>query len=522
MRRFLFPQTFALLITMIVAAPTTFAQSTSRSVMEGAATTLTDQTAAPAVETAWPSEVYSEGTPVYSYDSGMPQAYQYVEAPAAAPAPAKPKGNPAKGAHKGLYYANDFSYLTDGYDGPRYLGDNWKNIGSEGRLSLGGEIRTRYHFEEGMGQQAGATRFQDTENEFGLLRLRLYANYKLSDRLRLYAEGIYADVSHSNDEYIPRGIDRNYGDLLNLFADVKISDSTNVRIGRQELLFGAQRLISPLDWANTRRTFEGVRTTSKFDDWSLDAFWTQPVQIVRNEFDRSNENVDFYGMYLSYTGWENSNLDLYYLGFNNDTNGGTFNIDTFGTRLYGSRGDWLYDVEGSIQTGAQQALGQSHEAYAITAGIGRKFKDVCWTPQLWFYYDYASGNDAGTPDTFERYNQLFPLAHKYLGFIDAVQRANIAAPNIQLTMNPTKKLKLLMWYHSFQAAEASDVVPGIGGTPAQDPNSTDFGHEIDLIASLNINPRNNVLVGYSHLWTGDKIINGQDADFFYVQLTKRF
>jgi hypothetical protein len=28
-------------------------------------------------------------------------------------------------------------------------------------------------------------------------------------------------------------------------------------VGRQELLYGAQRLISPLDWANTRRTFEG-------------------------------------------------------------------------------------------------------------------------------------------------------------------------------------------------------------------------------------------------------------------------
>ena len=521
MRRFLFPQTFMLLIAMVLTAPMAFAQTTSRSVVEGA-TTLTDQVASPAVESAWPTEVYSDPAPVYSYDAA-PQTYQYVEAPAAAPAPAaaKPKPNPAAKAYKGLFYANDFSYLNDSYDGPVYFGDNWKNL-ADGRLSIGGEYRYRYHSEQGMGQQAGFTRFQDTDNEFGLMRLRLFANYKVSDRLRLYAEGIYADVSHSNDEYIPRGIDRNYGDFLNLFADVKITDNTNIRIGRQELLFGAQRLISPLDWANTRRTFEGVRMTSKFDDWTFDGFWTQPVQIIRNEFDRSNEEVDFYGMYLNYSGWENANLDLYYLGFNNDTNGGTFNIDTFGTRLWGNRGDWLYDFEGSIQTGSQQALGQSYEAYAVTAGLGRKLKNMPWSPHLWFYYDYASGNDANTPGTFERYNQLFPLAHKYLGFIDAVQRANISAPNLQLVMNPTKKLKLLLWYHSFQAAEASDVVPGIGGTPAQDPTSTDFGHELDFIANLNINPRNSVLVGYSHLWAGDKIINGQDADFFYLQLTRRF
>ena len=521
MRSFFFPQTFTLLITLIATA-TTFGQSPAQSVMDVPAVTLSDQAVAPAVETSAPMEFYTQEAPVYSYDSGMPQSYQYVDpAPAA---PAKPKANPAAGAYKGLFYANDFSYLNDSYDGPVYFGDNWKNmdVGNGGKLSVGGELRTRYHSEQGMGQQAGATRFQDTDNEFGLLRLRLFADYKVSDRLRLYAEGIYADTSHRNDEYIPRGIDRNYGDFLNLFADVQISDNTNVRIGRQELLFGAQRLVSPLDWANTRRTFEGVRTTSKFENWNLDAFWTQPVQVLRNEFDRANENVDFYGMYLSYNGWENSNLDLYYLGLNNDTNGGTFNLDTFGTRLYGNQGDWLYDFEGSIQTGTQQALGQSHEAYAVTAGIGRKFKNMAWSPQLWFYYDYASGNDASTPGTFERYNQLFPLAHKYLGFIDAVQRANIAAPNIQLVMNPTKKLKLLLWYHSFQAAEASDVVPGIGGTPAQDPTSTDFGHELDFIANLNINPRNSVLVGYSHLWAGDKIINGQDADFFYLQLTRRF
>jgi hypothetical protein len=30
-----------------------------------------------------------------------------------------------------------------------------------------------------------------------------------------------------------------------------------VRVGRQELLYGSQRLISTLDWANTRRTFQG-------------------------------------------------------------------------------------------------------------------------------------------------------------------------------------------------------------------------------------------------------------------------
>ena len=240
--------------------------------------------------------------------AGLSAEADYFRVPGATPAPAaapaKAKKNPAVGAHKGLFYANDFSYLTPEYNGPRYFGDGLKNL-ADGRLSIGGELRTRYHSEDGMGQQAGATRFQDTQNEFGLVRLRLYADFKATDRLRFFAEGIYADVIESNGEYVPRGVDINRGDFLNLFADVKVTDNTTVRIGRQELLYGDQRVVSPLDWVNTRQRFDGVRTLSKWGDFSVDAFYTQFVPVQRNEFDTPNEDLDFYGTYATYKGFEN-------------------------------------------------------------------------------------------------------------------------------------------------------------------------------------------------------------------------
>lgn len=514
------PSTLMLMAAFSTLAATANAQSGSTnlgtdagSVLSAPVETFSD---ASAVYNSAP--VYSDA-PAYSYQDATPQYEVYQ--PTAQPMAAAPKNEPTP--YKGLYYANDFSYLTDSYDGPIYWGDNWKNldVGQNGKLSIGGELRYRYHSEQGQGRTAAfpTTGFNDTDNDFGLLRLRLFADYKATDRLRFYIEGIYADVVHANDEYLPRGpIDRNFGDITNLFADVKISDSTLVRIGRQELLYGAQRLVSPLDWANTRRTFQGIRTISKFDNWNVDAFWTQPVPVLFNEFDRGNENQDFYGTYMTYTGLENSKLDLYYLGFDNDD---VFNIDTFGTRLYGGKDAWLWDIEAAIQTGTQQALGQNIEAYAVTAGIGRKF-DRPWKPTLWFYYDYASGNESGTPGTFEQFNQLFPLAHKYLGFIDAVARANIAAPNVQLTVQPTKKLKLIAWWHNFQAAQIDSPIPGVATSAAQNTTSRDLGNELDFVANLNVNPRTNIFVGYSHFFRGDRVIGTRDADFFYLQLTKRF
>ena len=70
------------------------------------------------------------------------------------------------------------------------------------------------------------------------------------------AEGIAA---FSNSQDLPSlPIDQTGFDFLNLFMDFKLADvlgkAAYLRVGRQELLFGSQRLVSNLDWANTRRT----------------------------------------------------------------------------------------------------------------------------------------------------------------------------------------------------------------------------------------------------------------------------
>src|SRR5207253_4170036 len=104
-------------------------------------------------------------------------------------------------------------------------------------------------------------RLTAVNDDYHLIRTRVYGDVWYRDRLRLYVEFIEA---HSfNNQLPPRVIDRNPADFLNLFADLKVLDRFGVpaylRIGRQELLYGSQRLISPLDWANTRRTFQGAK-----------------------------------------------------------------------------------------------------------------------------------------------------------------------------------------------------------------------------------------------------------------------
>lgn len=448
----------------------------------------------------------------------------------------KAKPNPCASSHKPLFYLNDFSYLNDpGYSGS-CLGDCLKGLslgdcGRWGTVDFGGQQRVRYHHEIGMGQDRsvanGLRRFEDTETDFVLSRTRLYTNWKLNDRIRFYVEGIFAYTSDDNGSYQPRLIDRNFGDFLNGFVDVKVTDGATVRLGRQELLYGAQRLVSPLDWANTRRTFEGAKLMLNSGDWAMDLFYTKFVPVNPNHLDEANYKQNFYGSWATYRGMENATLEMFYLGYDNNLNApgnvNDFSLHTLGARVNGSMGNWLYDMQGGPQFGRQSGRGLEHQAMFGTAGVGRKLSKCCWDPTIWLFYDYASG-DNGSSD-WNRFNQLFPLAHKYFGFIDAVQRSNIEAPNVLLTMNPAAKWNLLLWYWHFMANKRGDVVPGIGGGPAsayQNTSSRDLGDELDLIAKYGIGPRSNILFGWSHFWRGNKITAPHDADFFYSQWTLNF
>ena len=71
-------------------------------------------------------------------------------------------------------------------------------------------------------------------------------------------------------------------------------------------------------------------------------------------------------------------------------------------------------------------------------------------------------------------------------------------------MQPRKRLKLLLWYYNFNAAEEEDNILSLGGTPAQDPTVADFGNELDFVATYQVSPRSSLLAGYSHLWAGDR------------------
>src|SRR5690606_6084518 len=182
-------------------------------------------------------------------------------------------------------------------------------------FSTGGEFWSRHHKEHN-------SRLRTTQNEFDLLHVRMYGDLSYSDWLRIYAEYVWADSL--GEDLVPASPDVDRGDILNLFADVKLLDCGGkpvyVRVGRQELLYGSQRLITPLSWANKRHTFEGVKVFRRGEKWDFAALWTQFVPPDPDDFDQPDENQDLASAWLTYRRKQGEFWDLYYIWFDNDNN----------------------------------------------------------------------------------------------------------------------------------------------------------------------------------------------------------
>ncbi len=288
-----------------------------------------------------------------------------------------------------------------------------------------------------------------------------------------FAEGIDANSEYEN--FAPRPIEVNRADMLNLFGDLRLLDvdggSLWARVGRQELLYGKQRLVSPLDWANTRRTFDGYKLFWSGEAWDADLFYTRPVFADATHFDSPDYDHEFMGTYLTYKKIENNKLDLYYLAYNNNSNNSNdFNYDTFGANLTGNWEVWLWDLEAAYQSG--NYAGSNHDAGMYTVGLGRSFECVKWKPTVWAYYDWASGDDV----IGNGFDHLFPLAHKWLGLMDLYGRRNIEDANVLLTCSPHERLKLLFWYHVFHLQNINDVPYSVAMTPFN-PGESGWQHE---------------------------------------------
>lgn len=451
------------------------------------------------------------------------------------------------GPWKLLFYENDFSILKD----PNHEwmpGEHLKDMegtlfGEDLRISAGGELRYRYITDKNRIRRGPATK-----EDLNLIRWRNYLDVHYSDWLRLYVEQI--DGSVSGDRAPRQAIDENRWDLTNAFVELvlfKDDDTSSIfRYGRQELFFGRQRLISPLDWSNTRRTFQGFRYMHQEGDWKLDLFTVNPVSaasgfnnvdISGTNFDKPNYDVQFSGAYATYTGIENTVFDLYWLWMDNSqpkpgfADGSRHLVGTRYAQLipvsdgiaYDDR-VWDVEVEGGYQFGSD--LGQEVQAGFATTVVGHTWKRNPWQPRFSGLFYWGSG-DANPNDNIDNtFFTYFPLGHAYWALSDNVSGQNLIDYSLQLDVKPTSKLTAATAFHWMQLASGQDSGYQVNQTPfGAAGNGTSLGTALDMYGVYNFKPWWDMQAGYSWYWFGkfvDRTIPRGDCTQFYIQTSLRY
>lgn len=433
------------------------------------------------------------------------------------------------------FFDADYRHLEDPNTPPHDWRERLKRVrvGDDWMFSAGGSSSYRFMSEYN-------SRLGQVDNNYLLTRDRLFGDLWYRDVARLYVEGIGSFSYFQNLPKLP--IDQTNYDFLNLFVDLKVTDVMGkpvyVRGGRQELNLGSQRLVSSLDWANTRRTFQGASVLRTGEKWDFTGFWVQPVIPNESRLDWIDGQQHFAGGWLTYKPKPGTTVDLYNLTLvNNNTvvqrgiQRGNLTVNTTGGRFAGDHQGFLWDFEGAVQLGRQ--AGQNVVAGMATAGVGRQFKDAPWNPTVWMFYDYASGGRTG-PGTTHTFHQLFPFGHYYLGWADLIGRQNVHDLNAHLYFYPAKWLTCWVQYHRFWLADKQDALYNPAGNVSRyDPTGaagSSVGRELDFVMNFHLTRSSDILVGYNYFFAGDFIkrtaaagqAGGFDASTLFLQYNFRW
>src|SRR4051812_10671336 len=187
----------------------------------------------------------------------------------------------------------DYRYLRDPAEGeaPRDFFDPIKYIKLNDKgdiyLSLGGQVRYRYEYFNEFNFGAGP---QDP-NGYHLLRMLAHTDLHLGENFRVFVQGKSSLIEDRDGG--PRAVDADEIDIQQAFGEFAFRfngerDRGMIRAGRQDLIYGAQRLIGVSDWTNVRRTFDGVRGSIGIGNQTIDAFWVRPVLVHKESLNPSD------------------------------------------------------------------------------------------------------------------------------------------------------------------------------------------------------------------------------------------
>ncbi len=383
------------------------------------------------------------------------------------------------------------------------------------RLSLGGQVRHRTEFD--------ARHFAPGPDDvwFHLLRTRVHVRARPADDVQLFVQVQDARVWGGEDPARARGTMDGRAPALDLHqAYFRLNDvltpGLSVQVGRQELVYGNERLVGAVGWSNVGRTFDAAVLSYAAERGRLDAFAARLVGSTGTA-----QGQSLYGLYGTYPLAPNHHADVLLL-YDNDTTPVEGGPDagkdrlarlTGGVYLHGRPGRFDYEVEAYFQTG--KAPGGDGGRIDIRASLLSLAAGVRPDPEgrlrLGLLYTRLSGDDDPTDDRTETFNTLFATNHKFYGFMDFFPGR----------LNPPAGLQDAAFRLGFAAAPRWHLSADVHhfAMAADLPGKTTYGQEVDLTARHRYNDHVTLVGGASAFFPGGVLTQtGQDDTAYWLYL----
>lgn len=380
-----------------------------------------------------------------------------------------------------------------------------KKMQAEPAVKVGGQVRPRYEARDaGVGQYDMAT----------TMRVRTHVAAQLHPKSRVYIE--FQDVrTWGEEQNTLTDYQADHFDLHQGYFEIEnIGHSTlSMRVGRQAIALGGQRLVGAVEWTQQGRAFDGLRLTANLNGGRVDLIG---LKLAEASLSQVAHDAYLFGVYQQITKPRYLDVDLYAL-YNREASYNRTNQFTLGSRLAGKFQMWDYRVEGAYQFGKRTGLDVG--AFMLAGRLGVGFGNGRGMVALW--YDYLSG-DSDLADTKTKvFDTLFATNHKFYGYADLflnipVHTAQRGLQDVALKMmfKPTTHTSLGIDIHAFWVARRAGIASGT------------LGQEIDVTLGYHYSSEISFVGGYSYVFAGDGMRQigalTKDAGFGYVMTTVDF
>ena len=416
-----------------------------------------------------------------------------------------------------------------------------------GDVEFWSNIRFRYEIQNNFNLKAyGEDPIAGEEDDKFLLgRFRAGFTYRPFENILLSAGIQHSDVwdnALDDSSFFNKSFNREHNSYKDSFEPYNtyallenlLSQPLHLKIGRQKISYGNKRIFGAGEWGNTGSwIWDAAKAHYSLRRGFIDAYYGKTIIHDPNELSISHgHGFESYGLYSSLNplieyesffvepfAMTKINEKRTYIG--EDGTKGDLDSYYFGLRT-GELNHKIIDWEGTIVLQRGEHSSDQIRAYAYHLMLGYNFNFDLIKPQISIEYSYASGDSDPKDGINETFDAAFGSRDRMYGRINLFRWKNLQDIQLNIKLNPSESIDLILEYHEFSLADDKDAWYLNPSTYRDQTGNSgdDVGQEIDLTGTKRL-PKGHVLqFGVGYFWPDEfakNVTSNKDAVWGFLQ-----